>query len=503
MKKTAKILSAILLAAFCAVFFACGDAADRDAPAETSVPGASVQPVEEDAIAAETPAPKVLSVTERTDAETLRARIAASPSLESVSIAPGALGNAEIAELTEAFPEIGFQYEVAVGSRFVSPDVTELSAEDCTAEEIAAALPYLPLLRTVHLGACDPETLDAAVPLFPEGMADYTVLLFGRALAPDTETLDLSEEAAPAPETLKAALPYLPSLAAVELGSREDPALAAAFRAAAPGLAVNCRYTFTWMDRELSESTETLDLTNTKITDVDELRKVLSWLPALTHTEMVRCGLDDETMAALREEFPEKGIVWEISLGYWGRLRTDATAFTTRSSKSDDEMKYRLTTETLQPIRYCTELVALDLGHQKIEDISCLAGLHKLQILILADNRISDLTPLASMPDLVYVELFYNHISDLSPLSGLTKLKDLNVCSNHISDLTPLYGLTSLERLWYSDNRFTVGDHNALCEKLPGCVCNRTVWDATADGWREHERYFWMRSFFRNSPRYK
>ena len=123
--------------------------------------------------------------------------------------------------------------------------------------------------------------------------------------------------------------------------------------------------------------------------------------------------------------------------------------------------------------------------------------------LILADNRISDLTPLASMPDLVYVELFYNHISDLSPLSGLTKLKDLNVCSNHISDLTPLYGLTSLERLWYSDNRFTVGDHNALCEKLPGCVCNRTVWDATADGWREHERYFWMRSFFRNSPRYK
>lgn len=496
MKKTTGILLAVLLAAFCAVFQAC--------TAENTDPGGAAETVREDVLAAETPAPKMLSVTERTDAETLRARIAASPSLESVSIAPGALENAEIAELIEAFPEIGFQYEVAVGSHFFAPDVTGITAaEDCTAADIAAALPYLPALKTVRLGACDPETLAAVLPLFPEGTADYSVLIFGRELTPDAETLDLSEDASPAPETLKAALPYLPALTTVELGSREDPALAAAFRAAAPGLAVNCRYTFTWMDRELSESTETLDLTNVRITDVDELRRVLSWLPALRHTEMVGCGLDDETMAALRSEFPEKGIVWEISLGYWGRLRTDATAFTTRSSKSPDEMKYRLTTETLQPIRYCTELVALDLGHQKIEDISCLAGLHKLQILILADNRISDLTPLASMPDLVYVELFYNHISDLSPLSGLTKLKDLNVCSNMISDLTPLYGLTSLERLWYSNNRFTVEDHEALQERLINCVCNRTVWDETADGWREHERYFWMRSFFKDSPRYK
>jgi Leucine-rich repeat (LRR) protein len=143
------------------------------------------------------------------------------------------------------------------------------------------------------------------------------------------------------------------------------------------------------------------------------------------------------------------------------------------------------------------------LGHQKIDDISCLQGLHKLQILILADNRISDITAIASMPDLVYVELFYNHVSDLSPLSGLTKLKDLNVCSNEISDLTPLYGLTSLERLWYSNNRFTAEDHEALQKQLPNCICDRTVWDETAHGWREHERYFWMRSFFKDSPRHK
>ena len=121
--------------------------------------------------------------------------------------------------------------------------------------------------------------------------------------------------------------------------------------------------------------------------------------------------------------------------------------------------------------------------------------------MILADNRIVDISALANMPDLIYVELFINHISDVSPLSGLKNLKDLNICTNHISDLTPFYSLTSLERLWYSGNDFKVKDHNALQEQLPNCICDRTVWQETEHGWREHERYFWMRSFFENSPR--
>lgn len=470
---------------------------------------ASASPVT-DAIVLSTPEPEPVSsirIAEKTDADAVRAKIAALPALVSVEIADGALSNEQIAALTEEFPALTFRYHVSVGAIYVPPYTSELAATDpepgCTVADIAEALPYLGSLSTVRLGARSPEALESALALLPEGMADYSVAIYGTELSPDAETLDLSNADAPAPETLAAALPYLPNLKTVLLGDRGDPSLAAAFRDAAPGLTVDCRYRFAYQGIELTESTETLDLTRIPITDVEELRRVLSCLPALTHTEMVDCKLDDETMAALRDEFPEKGIVWEISLGYWGKLRTDATAFTTRSSKSPDEMKYRLTSEKLQPIQYCTELVALDLGHQKIEDISCLAGLNKLQILILADNRISDITPLASMPDLVYVELFYNYISDVSPLSGLKNLKDLNICSNRISDLTPLYSLTSLERLWYSNNKFTIEDHEALEKQLPNCICDRTVWHETEHGWREHERYFWMQSFFKDSPRYK
>ena len=38
---------------------------------------------------------------------------------------------------------------------------------------------------------------------------------------------------------------------------------------------------------------------------------------------------------------------------------------------------------------------------------------------------------------------------------------------------------------------------------LPNCICNRTVYDETSDGWRTHERYYWMIAFFKDAPRYK
>ena len=329
-----------------------------------------------------------------------------------------------------------------------------------------------------------------------------SVWIFGREIACDTETLDLSDTESPSPDELSAALPYLKNLKAVALGER-DPELAASFRAAFPDLDITAQYRFTYLGKKLDESTEELNLSRTKIADAEKLRRVLTWLPKLKHTELSGCGLPNETLAALRDEFPEKGIVWTVYLGYWGPLRTDATAFTTRSSKRPDEIKYRLTTGSASPIQYCTELVALDLGHQQIEDISCFKSLTKLQVLILADNQITDISALASMPDLIYVELFMNRISDLSPLSGLKNLKDLNICANRVKDLSPLAPLSSLERLWCARNPFTPEDCDALRAQLPDCDVNSTAEDDTLDGWRTHERYFWMRAFFENSPRYR
>lgn len=466
--------------------------------AGTALPKKTEEPEPTADVVSETPEPVTsLKIRKPSDLDKL-----AIETLRTVEIDDGVLDNAQIASLVASHPDLAFTYSVQIGSRFVSPDVTELTQSPGESyETLAEALPYLPKADTLHLQPCTPQEIETAQTLFSNLTLDYDLMLYGQTVPVDLVSLDLSAVSAPQPQELFEALPYLSDLEEVILGDT-DADTALAFDAADLGVNVRYTYSFEYLGRTLTESTELLDLSAEQITDLDALKDVIAKLPKLNRLEMLDCGIDDETMAELRDAYPDIKVVWEIDLGFWGKLRTDATAFTTRSSKRPDELKYRLTSETVQPLQYCTDLVALDLGHQQIEDISCLKSLTKLQILILADNKISDLTAISYMPDLIYLELFMNRISDVSPLSGLKNLKDLNICTNHISDLTPFYSLTSLERLWYSNNDYKYADHVALQEQLPNCICDRTVWQETEHGWREHERYFWMRSFFENSPRY-
>lgn len=476
--------------------------------AETAYPGATFSwTVQQDGITLERDVEE-LDISDPLPLETLTGLFSELKELKRVRLTSSHLSNAETKELMDRFPSIDFTYSVHLGDRVVSPDLREISADPAlgihSVGDITDALPYLPEVKKIDLEPLQlsNEQLKQAIGQL-EGMElHYNVVACGQRVSPDTETLTLTNAGPEAAESVKEAALLLPNLKSIIVDGWKGtlPELSA-FVTGLDGLSFT--YSFDYMGLKLDYTSETADLHGKKIEDHDMLYSVIRMLPNLTKVDMVDCGWTDEQMAALCEDFPGIKFVWEIDLGFWGKLRTDATAFTTRSSKREDELKNRLTTETVQPIKYCTDLIALDLGHQRIEDISCLASLTKLQVLILADNKISDISALANMPDLVWVELFMNKISDLTPLSGLTKIKDLNLCTNQISDLKPLYSLTSMERLWYSNNKYTKKDHDALQAVLVNCKCNRTVWQETDDGWRTHERYYWMRSFFENSPRYK
>ena len=500
------ILAALLLiAAAGLITILCLRAAEKAPAALTPEPTeAAVTPTPRPTDVPETE----LTVTEPTTPDMLIRRISETETLQRVTLADGVLANSEIDVLRARFPEIAFIYCIAVGSAFVSPDTTELSVDQAlgavTAADIAEAKPYLLNLSAVHLGTCTPKELADATELLGDSLAlDYNIALFGKSLAPDAETLDLSDGTAPDETELREALPYLIGLKKVLLGDRSaDPAGAVAFMEAFSDLEFVCTYSVSYAGKTYSESTESMNLDGVAIDDVDALTETLALLPRLTSVSMLNCGLDNDEMSAICDEFPGIRFLWEIDLGFWGTLRTDATAFTTRSGRSEAEDAHRLTSEEIRPLRFCVDLVALDLGHQRIEDISFLSTLHKLQVLILADNRISDISALAEMPELVWVELFINHISDLSPLSELENLKDLNVCTNSITDLSPLQSVSSLERVWYSGNKIRLAEHQALMAALPDCLCNRDAWPETEGGWRKHPRYDWMIAFFEKSPRY-
>ncbi|MCH1571190.1 MAG: leucine-rich repeat domain-containing protein, partial [Longimicrobiales bacterium] len=89
----------------------------------------------------------------------------------------------------------------------------------------------------------------------------------------------------------------------------------------------------------------------------------------------------------------------------------------------------------------------LELRESSIADISPLAGMGELAVLILASNQVTDLSPLSEIPSLFAVDVDDNRVTDLQPLSGLTNLTNLEVARNSISDLSPLSGLTGLRSL--------------------------------------------------------
>ena len=233
-------------------------------------------------------------------------------------------------------------------------------------------------------------------------------------------------------------------------------------------------------------SAEEIDLSKCIVADQALFADSLVCFPRLNKVVMEDAqNADNLFFEGLMARYPDIEFVWRVYFGTWS-LRTDALAFSTLNS--NDSVRY--TSEDFSPLRYCTKLRALDLGHNVITDISFLENMPDMKILILADNCIVDISPLAKLGKLEYIELFMNEIVDFSPLSGLNRLLDLNLCHNKAVDASPLKSLVQLERLWLSYNReMPKSETEAVQEALPNCLCNFEIFYSTHGNWRGHDRY--------------
>lgn len=234
---------------------------------------------------------------------------------------------------------------------------------------------------------------------------------------------------------------------------------------------------------------EELILNDKTVTNAQALKECLDLLPCLKQLELCDCGLTNEEMAGIREEYPLVKVVWMLHMGRHS-LRTDAVAFSTLSYDGEPD---RLTSEDAEVLRYCTDLMALDLGHQSLTDVSFLDALPELRVLILADNNITDLAPIGRLSELRYLELFINyHITSWDELANLTKLEDLNICFNDwAKDFSFLAGLPNLQRFWAIGCVFTAAQDAQIRSLIPeDCVYR---WggstESTGAGWRESEKF--------------
>ena len=225
------------------------------------------------------------------------------------------------------------------------------------------------------------------------------------------------------------------------------------------------------------------------------LQQALRCFTGLEEITMYDYRLSTREMESLMAEHPQVKFNWTIKLNNY-LIRTDATAFSTAKGRQDP----RYTAKMLDVLKYCPNLLALDVGHNNVSDLSFVAEYWpNLRRLICIDSRkpLKDLTPLTNLHDLEYVELFMQGITDISPLANKTKLKDLNLCYNDVTDLTPLHSCVNLERLWISRNyHLPQSEIDALQAALPNLVIETKTPKSTEAGWREHPRYFIMKESF-------
>lgn len=261
-------------------------------------------------------------------------------------------------------------------------------------------------------------------------------------------------------------------------------------------------------------SSEYVDLSKLSLRQRDDeyqkLEDFISALPNLKKLDMYSTNIYRPRIEQLAERFPDIEFGWTMAINCTNythperdihRIRTDTTAFSTLHNKYCNGH----TSEDFSILKYCKNLLALDIGHNVVDDLSFLYDLPNLKVLIVAINNdhLTDITPIGSLKDLEYLEIFHDDIHDISCLAGLEHLVDLNICFNRITDYTPLLGLKNLRRLWMANSwtdYMTVPDEEVarLQEALPNCTVN-AVSSPTEGGWREHPRYFTLNEMFNKS----
>ena len=405
------------------------------------------------------------------------------PNLKTLDIS-GSTCYPAILKFMEDCPQVDVTYTVALGGVSVSNKDTSaaVTGADGAYDILNGNLRYLPNLKELTLTRTPltAQELTALREGYSRIAIDYTVDLLGQEYPADAVQADLSSVTAEGLEDLMARLPLLPELAEAELmdssGSGSlSMAQVKALMDAFPH--IQFHYTFSLFGKTLSTDDEAVEFVNADIGDQGEeqIRAALSILPRCTRFLLDDCGLSNDVMAGIREDFPNTKVVWRVHFGKYSIL-TDAEVL---------RAVYNVFNDTSKDLRYCTDVKYIDMGHNtELSDISFMGYMPKLEIVIVSGSAISDLSCFASCPNLEFLEIAYcSNVEDLSPLENCTKLRFLNVSFTKVKDLQPLDNLP-LERFVCLKPRASYEEQEFFKTFHPDCWTRFTGEDPYSLGWR-------------------
>lgn len=413
------------------------------------------------------------------------AQLAYFPQLTAVD-ATGCSNHAMIMQLKEAYPQLQVSYLMELGSQKLPQDTQYLSLGDGTVSQLAEAMAYLPELKWVDATGClDYGSLEALRKLYPECTILYKVQLGGRMLSQSVTELNLDYSEL---EQLHSVIAYLPHIKKVNVTGNipsNDDVLA--YQQTYGNIEFN--WSFQLFGVEVTSLDKEIDLSGIQMEDTREVEASLKYFRNLERVIMCNCGISNEEMDALGQRNPDVRFVWMVRIAPGITVRTDITYF------MPYQFGTKLTDADTKNMKYLVDLIALDLGHNKITDVSFLAYMPHLKYLVIADAPIRDISACANLKELVFAEFFMTYIRDYSPLLSCTNLVDLNIGYAIPRDVTIFYQMPWLENLWMR-GYWDYDGQARLQEALPNTTfVFGSIEDisATGSGWRELDNYYAMR----------
>ena len=373
----------------------------------------------------------------------------------------------QMTRLRDFCQEKGLSFALRFGTKTYPDTVQELDVTGVTDGELEL-LQLLPELKTLHLKnpEADPETVAQLRSTYPKADISWEVEIAGVSFPDDTKEVDLS--------------------AVLESSTAQTAAGTAAGTQTAAGAQTTTKTQTTTGAVTGTQSTKETQSTAPAVTlNLEDLEKKMSYLPDAKQVFLGKCGLDNEELAALRERVRDSyKLVWTVQLGKKLTARTDDTTF-----MPVREHVYYFLDEDAYNLRYCEDMLCVDVGHMGLTNIDFVKGMPHLQILILAHNgQLQDISPISSCKELIFLELDWSAVKDFTPLVGCTSLEDLNIGLTYPS-VEPLMQMTWLKNLWMVDR----GGAYQLSQALPDTKIVSSADVTVGAGWRNLPNYYKMR----------
>lgn len=405
------------------------------------------------------------------------------PDLETVD-ARACADYANLKALADRRPEVEVDYSITLGGQPFDPAAREITLTGIGEEEVPQVA-YLENLESLTVrGGKDTGGYSALQSYCHDNGIPFLVQLGEEAVEDDVThvtaryVLDADLEL----------LPLLKDLTRLELvNPLATPETVFSLDADTPGVKVSWNVQVGGMT--ITPEVTEVDLSTVKVTDLEQVEQAMAYLPHLQTLFMGEQDISHDDMAAFRDRVRDQyKVVWYIRLGNSVPIRTDITYF--MPGRDCYKLNVMFTDATSYNIRYCEDLICVDVGHLGVSDVSWVATLTNLEYLILAHTNVQYIDGIENCKKLKFLELDWSGIRTLEPLKGCTALEDLNI-GHAWPDVSALK-----EMPWLKNVYMIFGSSKAAYELAVALPDTHVVSKGTAtvsSGWRRLPNYYAMR----------